>query len=339
MVLGLKKKDTKGDVAPPSHDKAPSKYEKYVCKLTPQYKQIAAKALHESDAIRGQALDQLREWIAKDSNIKAVRTDPIFLLSFLRTGKYNVPTAFEILKRYMMARQQFPQWYRNLDVMAQTMNALFDAGFLIPLPKKDDMGRQVMIYNVANLDPTKFTSDDVFRLQECVYQTLFQEEECQVAGFVFIFDYSAITLQHVAMFSLVDFRNFLACVRKAAPIRICNMKVVKMPTFLTAFYEITMNFLSPKLRQRFKVYKTLDEFQRSVDVKIFPKEFYDGEEDTAAILADFKKRMIGKREVIRGLDLAKIEVTNDDEDDWFRQDNNGNIESGMIGSFRKLEVD
>lgn len=237
----------------PSVDKAPAKYEKYEWKLSQRYKEIALKALHENEAVRNQALQQLREWIAKDPHIIAVRTDPNFLLRFLRPCKFNVPATLSMIQRYLTCRDRYARWFKNLNVTDPKLSALFDAGFLIPLPKKDHMGRQVMIYNLGNLDPTKYTSDDVFRLQECIYQTLFEDEESQVAGYVCVFDYSAITLQHCAMFSLTDFRNFVTCVRKTIPIRISGMLVLKLPAFLAAFYEITMSVLSPKLRQRFKV--------------------------------------------------------------------------------------
>lgn len=89
-----------------------------------------------------------------------------------------------------------------------------------------------------------------------------------------------------------------------------------------------------------QIFKSLAEFQKHVDISIYPTEYYDGEEDNKQVLADFKKRMIAKRDRIEGMDFLEIDKDFIKEDEWFKTDGNGNIDcNGIIGSFRKLEVD
>lgn len=321
----------------PHVDKAPEKYDTYECKLSPVYVEIAAKALHENESVRTQALAQMREWIAKDPYIKKCRTDAAFLIRFLRVKKFNVPSACLLLQKYLINRQIYPHWFHKLDVDDPKIVKLLNDGFFIPLPEKDARGRQVVIYRFHNLDSTKYTSTDVFRLQEMCYQTMFDDEESQIAGYVTVFDYSGITMQHVAMFSLVDFRNFCSLVRKSVPIRITSLLVLNMPVFLQAFYEITMSIMQQKLRERFRLLK-LEDLKKEVNIDQFPEE-YGGKLKIKEIMSDFQKKMHTKREKLLAFDDMYIDVPKDMNGDWYQQDSNGNIEAGIIGSFRKLEVD
>lgn len=121
----------------PSVDKSPQEYDKYVCTLSPMYVQIAAKALRENETLRQQSLDQMREWIAKDPYIKHCRTDSNFLLRFLRTKKYNVPVACALLQKFLINREMYPKWFKNLDLNDPLLIKLLLDGFFLPLPEKD----------------------------------------------------------------------------------------------------------------------------------------------------------------------------------------------------------
>lgn len=200
------------------------------------------------------------------------------------------------------------------------------------------MGRQIIIFCFARLDHTKYTSDDVYRLMEMSFQAMYDDEESQIAGFVFVFDYSGITMSHVGMFSLLDFKNFLTCVRKGIPLRITCILVLKMPAYLQPFYEITYSLLSTKLQQRFIMYKTLEDFQKVVKIEQFPIE-YGGQREIKDILADFQKKVNAKHDKLLGLDEMSIDIPKDMKEEWYKQNGNSNIEAGIIGSFRKLEVD
>ncbi|XP_063698150.1 clavesin-1-like [Culicoides brevitarsis] len=338
--MGLKKMFSKSHKmeAIPIVDKAPEKYDTYEWTLSDEYAAIAAKVLHENESVRTQSLAQMREWIAKDPYIVSCRTDAAFLMRFLRVKKFNVPAACAQLTKYLVNRQLYPAWYTRLDVDDPLIVKLLLDGFFIPLPDRDSRGRQIVIYRFQNLDPAKYTSTDVFRLQELCFQTMFDDEESQICGYVCVFDYSGMTMQHVAMFSLVDFRNFCSLVRKSVPIRITSILVLNMPAFLHAFYEITMSILQQKLRERFQMFKNLEDFRKEVDIEMFPVE-YGGKLKIKSIMQDFQRRMHAKREKILALDEMCIDIPKDMKGEWYQQDSNGNIEAGVIGSFRKLEVD
>ena len=55
-------------------------------------------------------------------------SDSLFLLRFLRTKKFSVPLAQEMLERYLAIRQLYPQWFRGLDVSDPKISDILDAG-------------------------------------------------------------------------------------------------------------------------------------------------------------------------------------------------------------------
>lgn len=125
--------------------KEESKYENYECTLAPETQEIAKNQLREDQATRDQALDQFRQWIEKHPQIKNCRTDANFLLRFLRTKKFSLPMAQEMLERYLTIRQLYPRWFQNLDVQDPEIEAIIDSGYLVPLLKKDQFGRRVIL--------------------------------------------------------------------------------------------------------------------------------------------------------------------------------------------------
>lgn len=76
-----------------------------------------------------------------------------------------------------------------------------------------------------------------------------------------------------------------------------------------------------------------------VDIDIYP-ERYGGKESQQDLMNYFKQKMFLKRDKIRALDDMAVQLTKvDGEDLTTAMDSNSNIEPGLAGSFRKLEVD
>lgn len=50
-----------------------------------------------------------------------------------------------MLERYLTIRQMYPQWFQKLDPLDPKIAAVIDAGYLVPLPKRDAEGRRVVL--------------------------------------------------------------------------------------------------------------------------------------------------------------------------------------------------
>ena len=59
--------------------------------------------------------------------------DAPFLLRFLRTKKFSVPLACEMLERFLTIRQMYPEWFQKLDCDDADLHEILSAGYLVPL--------------------------------------------------------------------------------------------------------------------------------------------------------------------------------------------------------------
>lgn len=191
----------------------PDNFDPYVCNLSPKFKEIAQTELREDENIRSQALAQFREWISKHPHIKRCRTDAVFLLRFLRTKKFSVAAACEMLERYLTIRQLYPQWFTKLDIEDKELGEIIDSGYLVPLPVRDEHGRQLILSCAGKFDPYRYTSAQMARAHSLICESLLDDEESQVAGYTHINDESGITMGFVSLWSLVDIRNMLRCIQ------------------------------------------------------------------------------------------------------------------------------
>lgn len=125
-------------------------YDEYKTTLDADTLETARLELREDDNMREQALEQFRHWIEKHPAIKRCRTDSLFLLRFLRTKKFSLPMAQELLEGYLTVRQLYPQWFQKLDINDPELEAIIDNGYLIALPKRDQQGRKVILSRAGN---------------------------------------------------------------------------------------------------------------------------------------------------------------------------------------------
>lgn len=312
---------------------ANSKEEDYGRELNESTRTIARDELREDDAIRMEALNQFRHWIQKHPNIKRCRTDAAFLLRFLRTKKFSVPMAEEMLERYLTIRQLYPNWFRNLDIEDPDIEAIIDAGYLVPLTERDRHGRRVLLSCAGRFDPYKYTSAQMARAHSLVVEALMDDEENQVRGYTYVNDESGLTMGHLSAWSLTDIRNMLRCIQNSTPMRHKETHFVNIPSCAIKIIEFAISLLNDKLKNRISVHKSLEELKNAIDPRILPKE-YGGDTPLCDMIAAFKKTLREQRDRIKDLDDMYVEISS--MDCQYASDDNL---TGISGSFRKLEVD
>lgn len=307
----------------------------YVTPLNEDLRLVARTELREDENIRVHSLKQMREWIQKHPDIEYCRTDSSFLLRFLRVKKFCIPLAQDMLEKYLAIRHIYPQWFRRLDITDPILSEIYDNGYLIPLPRKDEFGRQVILSCAGRFDPYKYTSADMARMHSLIVESLMDDPENQIRGYCHVNDESGLLMGHVSLWSLSDIKNMLGCIQNSTPIRHKATHFINVPTYAARVFEFIISCLSEKLKKRVHFHTNMINFHKVMDPKILPKE-YGGEIPMAEMLADYKEKLLKKREALLDLDKLKINVNRKSKYVTGMQDQ---AITGLAGSFRKLEVD
>ncbi|EDS40091.1 conserved hypothetical protein [Culex quinquefasciatus] len=316
--------------------KAPESYDSYSFDLPDKFKLQAQDELREEDDIRENALKQFREWIAKHPLIKKCRTDAPFLLRFLRTKKFSIPAATEMLEKYLSIRQIYPNWFHKLDVNDPELEAIIDTGYLFALPERDEKGRKIVFSNAGKYDTNRFTAAQLIRVHSMVCEALLDEEESQIAGYVHVIDDSDLSMGFLGIWSFTDIKNLAHCVQNSLPMRQKENHFVNLPSFANKLSDFILSVLSDKLKNRVFVHKSMEELKAKVNPKYLPKE-YGGTVPMDECIAQFKAVLKSKREQLVALDEMQIEISKNSA--FWANTTDADIAAGVIGSFRKLEVD
>ncbi|KAF5274400.1 hypothetical protein FQA39_LY07280 [Lamprigera yunnana] len=309
--------------------------ENYVCSLPDSLQKTALVELREDDNIRQQSLEQIKEWILKHPSIKSCRTDPQFLLRFLRTKKFSVPLACEMLERYLTIRQLYPQWFRNLDSEDSDLTELINSGYLVPLIEKHN-GKTVMFTCAERFDPYKFTAANMIKVHSLIAESLMDDEENQINGYVYVNDVGGFQMGHISLWSLKDVRNVVRCVQNSSPMRHKESHFVNLSPHAAKLVEFTLTILSEKLKNRTFMHKNSSDLQDKIDPKILPKE-YGGSVPLAEMIEKLKIKLKENRKKILALDDMYIEI--DERNCSLIDEMNEELGVGIEGTFKKLQVD
>ncbi|KAK9511305.1 hypothetical protein O3M35_005879 [Rhynocoris fuscipes] len=302
--------------------------------LTGELEELAKADLREDETLRKQSLEQMRDWLQKNNDITNCRTDAPFLLRFLRTKKYSLPLAQEMLERYLAIRQLYPEWFQKLDVNDPKVLELIDLGYCVALPERDEFGRKVIFTCTGKFDPNKYTSTDMVRVHSLVLESLLDDHENQIRGYTQIYDESGLSMNHLAIWSLTDIRNIIKCIQNSVPMRHKSTHFLNLPASANKIFEFFLALLNDKLKNRVMVHKSVEDLKKQINPDILPQE-YGGKVPLSDMIASMKKELLAKREALLGLDNMQIDLAKKTK----LVDDLEESVSGVAGSFRKLEVD
>lgn len=234
---------------------------------------------------------------------------------------------FQTFERCHLARKRYPKFFEE-DI--EDSMKMFNSGFCYPLKGHDEEGRKIVLVQ-SKWDPSKYSVSDSIRLFFYITNALLEEEETQIGGMVFIFDYAQLTLdRQMSPFELMEFLDFI---KKCSTARQKGNFLLNLPKFAQILLEVGRSMLSEKLRQRLHVLKEANELKNYIDPVMLPIE-YGGTVSEAEMMQeflDFQQKHFNSLHNFYNfeVDWSKVppEKIRFDADD----DN--------VGSFRKLEID
>lgn len=178
-------------------------YLPYTCQLDVESLVVSRHELGEDEATRKSALDALKSWLSVRKWLK-IPMDDIYLLGFLRQRKFaQLPTRQSLVDCWEI-RSRLPQWYGDTDVTDPRIRNVLEDGLYIPMPGRDINGRKLIVARFGHSDTSgkRYSADDITRTCAVVQDYLNRDENCQVNGYIYLDDFTGMTLSHLKFFAL-----------------------------------------------------------------------------------------------------------------------------------------
>ncbi|XP_025423691.1 alpha-tocopherol transfer protein-like isoform X3 [Sipha flava] len=325
---------------------------------------VAKEELREDEATRNNALVQMRLWLKQNNKIIYSRSDDSFLLRFLRAKKFSLPLAQEALERYLLLRQTFGRQFGfyQFDTTCPRLEELLKLGYIFAVPKRDKNGRRIIITRPGVFNPSKWCNTEMTRMHAITYETLLEDQENQIRGFVHYTDAAGMCLQQLTLFTPREAIRIVKNGEQTIPMRHKEIYGVNVPLSLKFALDFGLSLISEKIRSRVKIFNSIKESHAYIDQSLLPKE-YGGEMEMSKMIGKlifnntiilqstfylfkqmidlWKQELLEKREQI--LKSEKMSVNEDMFSEGARQGRVSALTNQshhhMVGSFRQLTVD
>ncbi|XP_029705120.1 clavesin-2 isoform X2 [Takifugu rubripes] len=224
--------------------------------LSPETLEKAKVELKENPDTLHQDIQEVRDMIITRPDIGFLRTDDAFILRFLRARKFNHFEAFRLLAQYFEYRQQNLDMFKNLKATDPGIKQALKDGFPGVL---------------SNLD--RYTFVDILRAILLSLESMIEDPELQVNGFILIIDWSNFTFKQASKLTPSMLRLAIEGLQDSFPARFGGIHFVNQPWYIHALYTVIRPFLKDKTRKRIFMHgNNLNSLHQLIHPEILPSE-------------------------------------------------------------------
>ncbi|XP_023232467.1 alpha-tocopherol transfer protein-like [Centruroides sculpturatus] len=209
--------------------------------------------------------------VIRDQGIKCCMDD-IFLLGFLRARKYEMGRSLQLLKNYYEIRLQYPQYFK--DRLPSKVEHALSLNTMQFLPKPDQKGRYIYIFQYANWDTSIANSYDVFRCCMLYFDLQLNLHRTQEKKIVGIANGEGMSLSHFLQ-ATPSFMNSVTKVwlKDAYQARFSEIHFVNLNIIIKAFLSIFVPLLPSKLRERLHLHSDMSTLHEFISPDCLPLEY------------------------------------------------------------------
>ncbi|ELT98701.1 hypothetical protein CAPTEDRAFT_191749 [Capitella teleta] len=283
--------------------------------------------------------DSPRAYIVQDdAGTCFQRTNTILLLSFLRPAKFSQIRAREIIENQLSMRNVCPKWFKNIDTTEVDIINYLKDGPMLPLPGRDDEGRQVTLFRIGKVNPKseKHSIDIEMRTGTVTSLLMSQDEDIQVNGRVLIFDFTGYTTKHLSRMTGDTAKKCFRAWQDATPSRVKMFHYYNAGPFFETLLTLFRPFVKKKFLERIATHSTLESLYKHVPMRMLPDEYLPDEYDGPS--AGSCNKLIDN--VVNSLKEPQFrERVREWTSDKYFIDESSKPEDVPVQHFRKLNVD
>lgn len=99
---------------------------------------------------------------------------------------------------------------------------------MFALPQRDALGRRIIFYRPGAFDPSKHHNYDMVKVHGIIYESLLEDEENQIRGFVHVIDASGMGFNYMTIFTPHDVyrlgKNLEVCLSSFSGVGIISLE-------------------------------------------------------------------------------------------------------------------
>ncbi|XP_023025312.1 alpha-tocopherol transfer protein [Leptinotarsa decemlineata] len=228
----------------------------------------------------------LKRWVASQPHLPEIPNDHM-MTCFLIMNKFSIENAKQKIDMYYTMRTLFPEFFLDKHPLSpHIQNTMNDLCF-IPLPKATDEGYRVTIIQAFHDNTENFDICNYFSLTYSITEVRFQED--YPVGDVIIYDFSNLRMGHLVQFTPTIMKKTAAILEKTFNNNIKQVHCVNYPSFAEPVINLSMKMVKPKLAERFRFHKKVQDIKNFIPLRILPKD-YGGEEKSLKELNEMWKK-------------------------------------------------
>jgi hypothetical protein len=149
------------------------------------------------------------------------------------------------------------------------MSELLEIGCFLPVKKKDELNRQIIVIRVAAHSPSKHKQNDVFKIGLMLLDfLLFNDPQIAIYGTRAIFDLKGIQFGHAYQMTPTIIKRAVQTMEDY-PVRIQKMEFVNSNRGINVILDVFRSFMTTKMKERITVSRINPEYKESDSL---PKE-------------------------------------------------------------------
>ncbi|XP_029826900.2 alpha-tocopherol transfer protein-like [Ixodes scapularis] len=238
--------------------------------LPPELQRIAEIEFGETEDGLKEALMKLTQLLLGERDLNA-RTDPEFLLRFLRVRKFKVNVALKTIKNYYRNRAAYASLFSGLTPSSVKQEAKC---LHVVLPERDVRGRLVLLTRIGAWMPDTVSYEEFQQACVMCLDHMANDSSSQMAGISYVVDFGGYTTSKMFSCNISLMKRGLLYLQDSLPLRTKAIHVVRESYAFDLLFAVLRPFIKKKIRDRISCHGwSFENLHKQIPASALPEEY------------------------------------------------------------------